>query len=315
MKEQLDLVVVGFTGELKMLQLQARSLRLFAPSVFSQIIYIINDRKPDAFLKFYQERIQPELGPLADRASVIDGRKIAGQKLKRTDWRSQQSLKLLAGNHILSSSYLILDSKNHLIRPVSLQTFVSDDGRLRTHRYSFNEKFRIKFENACRYFGIDTPNPGLAALPTATPFLMSAEIARQLILEVEAREKRSFHSFFTGSRDYTEFYFYFAYLLSKPGLLDQTYVTRSRPQVTLFRSATEDPARTEALLPILDRDDVYCFGVHRALLQAADHQTLKAVSDVWRRFDLVVDDEEARYFQTPDVGPEAGVRKRRFWPF
>lgn len=315
MKKQLDLVVVGFTGELKMLQLQARSLRLFAPDVFSQILYIVNDRSPERFLQFYEDRILPELGPLAARTRVVDGREIAGQKLKRTDWRSQQSLKLLAARHTLSPNYLILDSKNHLIRPVGRQTFVTDDGRLRTHRYDFNEKFMIKFENACRYFGIDAPAPGFAALPTATPFMMSAEIARHLMLEVEAKEKKSFHSFFTGSKDYTEFYFYFAYVLSKTGLLDRTYVTRSRPQVTLFRSAAEDLARVKALLPILDREDVYCFGVHRALLLAANEPTLKAVSDVWRRFGLVDNADEVTYFQTPDESPKPQPGKRRFWLF
>ncbi len=315
MEAGIDLVVVGFTGELKMLQLQARSLRLFAPDVFSQILYIVNDRRPEVFLQFYEEQILPELGPLAARTKVIDGRDIAGQKLKRTDWRSQQSLKLLAAHHTISPNYLILDSKNHLIRPVSLQTFISDDGQLRTHRYDFNEKFKVKFENACRYFNVSTPAPGFAALPTATPFLMSAEIARHLIIEVEAKEKTSFHSFFTGSKDYTEFYFYFAYLLSKPGLLDRTYVTRARPQVTLFRSAAEDPARVDALLPILDREDVYCFGVHRAVLMAADEPTLQAVRGVWRRYGLVDHADEARYFQTPDESPKPPVRKRRFWFF
>ncbi len=306
--KQLDLVVVGFTGELKMLELQARSIRLFAPDVFSHIIYVVNDQNFRAFEQFFEQKIVPELGPAAPRAQLMDGKNVAGGKLDRTDWRSQQSLKLLAARHVLSPQFLVLDSKNHFIRPVEITTFIAADGRLKTHRYSFNEKFRSKFDNACQYFGVAGPGPDLEAMPTATPFLMSTKAVCALISDVETREKKPFQVFFTESGNYTEFYFYFAYLLSKPGLLGALYVTRSRPQVTLFRSAAQDPKKLRELLPVLDRADVYCFGVHRAVFEAADAENQKSIADVWLRFGLVQTRDECTYFQTPDTP----IPKRRF---
>lgn len=309
--KQLDLVVVGFTGELKMLELQARSIRLFAPDVFSHILYVVNDQNFRAFEQFFDQKILPELGQVASRARLVDGKTMVGSKLKRTDWRSQQSLKLLAARHVSSPQFLVLDSKNHFIRPVDSATFIDADGRLRTHRYGFNEKFRSKFDNACQYFGVAELDPNLEAMPTATPFLMSTKAVCELVSDVETREKKPFQTFFTESGVFTEFYFYFAYLLSKPGLLDALYVTRSRPQVTVFRSAAQDPKKLIEVLPVLDRDDVYCFGVHRAVFEVADPESQMVISDVWQRFGLVQASEECTYFQTPDTP----TPKRRFGLF
>ncbi len=311
MSEKPDLVVVGFSGELRILKLQARSLRLFAPKAFNRIHYVINEADTRRFEAYFEAEIVPELGPLAESAQLLPGEQVAGMPLTRMDWRSQQSLKLLAARHVQADSFLILDSKNHFIRPVTNSTFIADDGRMRTHRYEFNEKFRSKFENGCHYFGATLPGPDIQALPTATPFMMSAVAACDLIKRVETQEGEAFHKFFLGSKDYTEFYFYFAYLLSQPGLLDTLYVTRSRPQVTLFRSAAPDPAQLEKLLPVLDREDVHTFGVHRAALQAANPEMLAAIAKIWQRFGLVENEAEATYFLTPDKMPA----RRKWWQF
>lgn len=299
--QDIELVVVGFSGELKMLELQARSLAKFAPGVFSRLNYVVNERHTRAFLRFFEGRIRPELGPLANIAVVTPGSELAQQKLKRTDWRSQQSLKLLAARLVQAPQFLILDSKNHFVRPVTPGTFVSDTGRMKTHRYGLNEKFQPMFHNACRYFGVKPPTDGFLALPTVTPYMMRTKCARELVLAVEERENTPFHSFFCGNKDFTEFYFYLAYLLSRQGLLEQLYETRPRPQVTLFRSVSDNPQTLHQLLPILDQDEVYCFGVHRALLEQADSRINQAIAQEWMRFGLVEGQSDADYFLTPDV--------------
>lgn len=306
-----DLVVVGFSGELTLLKLQARSLRLFAPHAFNAIHYVINEENTQPFVKYYENEIVPELGPLAAKTSLLDGKTVADMPLKRMDWRSQQSLKLLAARHVKAESFLILDSKNHFVRPVSAATFVNENGCLYTHRYEFNENFRPKFENACRYFGAEKIPDTLRAMPTATPFMMSASVARDLLDHVEARENMPFHRFFIGTKDFTEFYFYFAYLLSKPGLLDQLYETRERPQVTLFRSVATAPDDVRKLAQVLDREAVYLFGVHREVLKTANPEILAMIKEVWRRFGLVEDDDEAVRFLTPDQT----LPRRKWWQF
>lgn len=79
-----------------MLELQARSIAKYAPDAFQDIIYVANERDPSAFHQLFEDKLARELGPVADVAQVIDGSKVAKVPLTRTDWRSQQSLKLLA---------------------------------------------------------------------------------------------------------------------------------------------------------------------------------------------------------------------------
>lgn len=309
--KDIQLVVVGFTGELKMLELQARSLRQYAPNVFSHIHYIANDRNGRVFRRFYRDKIAPELGPLANIATVYDGSVVAGERLSRTDWRSQQTLKLLAARIVSSPSYLILDSKNHFIRPVTHETFLAADGRLKSHRYAVNEKFRSAFQNACHYFGIESVPDDILALPTVTPFLMHTSAVEDMLAVVEKREQRTFHQFFTGNRDFTEFYFYFSYIFSQPSLLDRLYETSLRSQVTLFRSMADNPDRLDEILPVLDEEGVHCFGVHRALTVWAEPSVAAKIAAIWQRFGLVRDAEEARYFLTPDKALQAPY----FWQF
>ena len=311
MTQKPDLVVVGFSGELKLLKLQARSLRLFAPDAFNKIHYVINEENTQPFVRYYENEIRPELGSLADRACLLEGRLVAGMPLRRMDWRSQQSLKLLASRHVEAENFLILDSKNHFVRTVIAETFVTPGGCLYTHRYEFNESFRPKFDNACKYFDVDHVPDDLLAMPTATPFMMSTRVARDLVADVEAREGVPFHGFFTSTKDFTEFYFYFAYLLSKPCLLDQLYETRERPQVTLFRSVATEPDKVQSLLKVLDREAVYLFGVHREVLKAANPDIAAMIRETWRRFGLVEDEQEAVYFLTPDRVPA----RRKWWQF
>ena len=306
-----DLVVVGFSGELKLLKLQARSIRLFAADAFNAIHYIINEDNTRPFVTYYENEIAPELGALTAKTFLLEGKTVADMPLKRMDWRSQQSLKLLAARHVKAESFLILDSKNHFVRPVTAETFVSESGHLFTHRYEFNQNFRPKFENACRYFGMKDVLHDIQAMPTATPFMMSASVVRDLLDHTERQENIPFHQFFTGTKDFTEFYFYFAYLLSKPGLLDQLYETRERPQVTLFRSVATSPGEVQKLTRVLEREAVYLFGVHREVLKAENPDIFRVIREVWQRFGLVTHDDEAAYFLTPDQP----APRRKWWQF
>ena len=60
MKKQVDLVTVCFADELKMLQLQARSVRLYMDkTILGTIHIIINDSRDAAVRKFIETDIFP----------------------------------------------------------------------------------------------------------------------------------------------------------------------------------------------------------------------------------------------------------------
>jgi len=305
------LVVVGFSGELKLLELQARSVCKYASDAFEEIVYVINEKDADTFKAFFDDKIAVALGSVARIARILRGRDVAEAPLTRADWRSQQSLKLLSARFAKSSHILILDSKNHFVRPVSSSSFVSAAGKMLVHRYPLNPRFLAQFENACSYFGADRPPEDYLALPTVAPFMMSKETATDLVKFVEGRENKSFHEYFCGNKQFTEFYFYLAFVLSQPGQLENLYEDSPRKHVTVFRSMANEPDIVGQQVSLLEDSAIKVFGVHRHVLELANPSIIHTITAVWKQFGLVRDEQEAAYFLTPDTIK----RKRWYWPF
>lgn len=310
----LDLVVVGFTGELRALKLQARSLRLYASEgTFSRIFIIVNDNAFSAFRAYFETEILPEYGAHGERVELVDYRALTGKATRKTGWRSQQALKLLAVRLVAAPQYLLLDSKNHFIRPVNQSNFIGADGRLRTHMYPVITGFEAYFAAACNYFALPhleakSIEPRPTVMPTATPFMMASKHVTALLELVEAREATPFFSFFMETRQFTEFYFYYAYLCSVTGAFDQAYSLRSKPNVTFFASAAEDHRKLVDSSKALDSPDIYLLGVHRRIFEVGLAENLAVISKLWRQFGLVSGTAEAKYFQGLDVP----VKRKKF---
>lgn len=299
---KLDLVVIGFTGELRALKLQARSIRLYAcEATFNRIYVVVNDNAFSAFKAYFKTEILPEYGPYAARVELLDYCSLTNVLIKKPGWRSQQALKLMMARRVEADQFLILDSKNHFIRPVDYSCFIAPDGRLYTHVYPVITVFETYFKAACTYFDVKQNEKRPTVMPTTTPFIMSQQYASALIDFVEARERTSFLTFFMENKQFTEFYFYYAYLCSLSGAFEQTYCLRTKPNVTLFGSLADESRKLIDNSKALDDQSVYLLGVHRRIFEVGLADNLKAIRDLWYRFDLVTTDEEVAYFQTVDI--------------
>lgn len=305
----MDLVVVGFTGELRALKLQARSIRLYARhGTFSRIYIVVNDNAFSHFRRYFESEVLPEYGDHADRVELVDYRALTGKPFKKTGWRSQQALKLLVARLVDAPQYLLLDSKNHFIRSVDQSCFIAPDGRLRTHMYPVITGFETYFEAACNYFGVSHPEVRPIVMPTATPVMMVSKHVSALLELVESREEVSFFTFFMESRRFTEFYFYYVYLCSVPGAFDQAYSLSNKPNVTFFANSADDHQKVADSSKALDGPDIYLLGVHRHVFEIGLAENLSVISELWRRFGLVSSDSEAEYFQGYDVP----VKRKKF---
>lgn len=306
-----DLVIIGFSGERRALELLARSLRLYAdPDLFGRIYIVLNDPAIRRFRWAIKKRVLPEFGTLAGRVVLVDPCTIVDRPNVKNGWRSQQALKLLMARMVKAPQFLVLDTKNHFIRPVGRDAMIAADGRLLTHMYSLNRHFVGHFETACRYFGVEDVDTSAHAMPTTTPFVMSTSVVRELLEVVERREDKPFFDFFMKNTELTEFYFYYAYILSAPGRFEALYKIRSTPNLTLFRIDARSVERISAMLPILDQPDVYCFGVHRLVFEVGIPESRQRAGEVWQRFGLIKNEKELVYFQTFDKPFATGWLRR-----
>ncbi len=295
----IDLVVVGFTGELRALKLQARSIRLYAkPGTFNRIFYVCNDQSFGVFKRYIKYEVLPELGCFKEQVKVVDYKKLAGKRIRKTGWRSQQALKLLAVNIVSTPQFLILDSKNHFIRPIDKATFITPSGKLRVHSVPINELFRKHCIATCHYFGVEHGDKIEEAHPTTTPFMMATAITKGLLTNVEEREEKSFFDVFIENTEWNEFYFYYAYMLSRQGLIETTYDECERYTVALFGQAAESNERVRMLIDALGDTNICCTGVHRRIYEVGLSNNMSDIADMWLRFGLIKTRAEAAYFQT-----------------
>ena len=306
---KLDLVVVGFTGELRALKLQARSIRLYAkPGMFGRIFYICNDQAYGVFKRFITREVIPELGNFSSQVEVVDYQKLVGKRIKKTGWRSQQALKLLAAHIVTTPQFLILDSKNHFIRPFDTSVFMSADDKLCVNSVPINALFRQHFNAACDYFNVQGGKKIDQAHPTTTPFMMATHIAKDLMDAVEAREGKPFFDVFLEKTEWNEFYLYYVYMLSKDKLLEATYEEGPRYALALFGQAAESSERVSMLIEALEDPDICSTGVHRHVFEVGMSENMAAITSMWLRFGLINTHAEAVYFQTFDKP----VKRKRF---
>ncbi len=312
-KQQLDLITVCFAAEVNLLRLQARSIRMFMDGeILGRIIIVINERSPRALVRIVKRVILPEYGDFADRVVLLTAKELSGVRLKKSGWGTQQALKILATEHVVSPLSMILDSKNHFIRPVGSDQIWSADGRIRTRPYRIIPSFAYYFHAACNYFGVE-PDVGIdVALPLTTPFLVPTKLVTDLIAEMEEREnKRFFEVFMYPKRRFTEFYLIYAYLLSKVGSLDVLYDVVPNHAVALMSGQKNEVDTVKQKIAQLEQKDIYCFGVHREVLAAGNPKILAAITQVWRQFGLVQSKDEAIHFQK--VAQK--TTKKKFWFF
>lgn len=300
MSQQIDIVVVAFTGELKLLQLQARSIRLYADFELIRTIHIcVHDQFSEIFVWHFRQKILQEYGRFAPKVNLVDCRTLFGRKIRKPAWWSQQPAKLLAARLVQTENYLVLDCKNHLIRQLTFSKIYDEHGRMKMPLHGLHEPYRQTFIRACQYFGLkDAPNIE-SALPTITPFLFNTKIVRELLSEVESREDYSFYDFFMRER-YTEFYFYLAFILASKIPLNRIYSDCSRIAVTFFDESLASQKIMTNNDDALKKGNVYSLGLHRRAIINGSADFKKQIMDYWLKFGLTANNEQAEYFLTPD---------------
>ena len=119
----MDLVTIVFhhETEMKLLKLQAASLCYMDEHLIHTIYVLCHDKDP--LSDGETESLVACYPPLLQSRVVILHSVTLDPRFTTTSWTTQQIIKLLVSRLVKSSYYLVLDSKNHLIRPVSVADY------------------------------------------------------------------------------------------------------------------------------------------------------------------------------------------------
>ncbi|UTW59251.1 hypothetical protein KFE96_02785 [Kordiimonas sp. SCSIO 12603] len=313
MDQKTDIVVVAFCGELRLLQLQARSFAKYLdPSIIGTIHVILHDNNEHAFTAYFNKYILPEYGPFKSKVRLTTYTTLLGHSIKSPDWWSQQSVKLLASNLIETKHYLILDCKNHFIRPSGFQRLYTNDGRMLLPLNYYHADFDENLKAAYTYFGGKGPLSVEKSLPTITPFLAKTQIVKDLITHIETQENRSFHTVFMEKK-FTEFFLYFGYLLACYGGIKQFYANSGPIVRTYFADYLKNPENIENSDTYIKYSSVYALGVHKEVVAIANDALKQRIISHWKNFNLVENEQEALYFLTPHTVTARPQPKQSFW--
>lgn len=307
----LDLVTVVYGAEIVLLQLQARSIaRFLDPAGIGEILVVVNDRDQAGCVERVRA-ILPDYGALADRVRILrpedlfvlrparlgprgiwDRARAAFTAYRRfyplgvkggwrgnRGWAVQQALKLLAARCGSGANVLILDAKNHFVRPVSVASFVAPDGRSLARLAPPNPKHLRWNRFSFRRMGLPEPGPDDISLPTITPIVAPRA---GLVAAVDAIEARigPAETFFARKRtEESEFALINAFLASRPGGLLASFAPGLIPAATLWPG--KDDAEIEGLLASVERGEVDVLSVHKRRLGKLSPQHLARLRAIW----------------------------------
>jgi hypothetical protein len=147
--------------------------------------------------------------------------------------------------------------------------------------------FNTYYDNCLQYFGVECPhksrNLGSLIIQTTTPFIFITDMCINLINHIKQKENVNFEIFFIESKKYTEFYFYYSYVLynSKQSLYE--YNTSHCPVITI---GPQDPQTAyfnswAYKKHILDTEHICIFSIHRHSIWILDSEYKKSLIEFY----------------------------------
>ena len=262
--------------EIELLKLQAASFDFVDESMVSKIILMYNEDssflKKDEIIRYYPAKFRSKIKFL--KLSHI-------KELKGVvclPWHRQQLLKLLISRYIQTSSYIVLDSKNHFIRPVTFDTFFDCNKNAKLFQ-GYPGDMLPNYIVSLDLFGLLSTSESLEEFGihesgechiTTTPFTFDTKLARELIEYIHYKTQTEFCEFFLKS-DTTEFYLYTAYLYFKK-LVNSEMIERVPCVYLMGGGSTEDWNKPASKKNIINNKKIKMLGIHRKNIESVMSQ-------------------------------------------
>lgn len=326
-KPSFDILTICFSDEIDLLRLQARSLAaFFPPDLVNRILVVVNDADEAACLRAI-EALRPEYGPHADRLCLLrpadllttrargidrlhqialrlPGRRREGGWKGHRGWVVQQALKLAAARAVTAPMVLILDAKNHFLKPVVVADLVAADGRPRSRlqRHEGEERWRW-IRASYTALGLTPPVLGTPLPPTVTPCVLPADMFRQVLAAIEARVGAVELFFLKRRSAATEFFLIHAATEHFIAPRETLFAEGLFASGTIFRSTPA--AEVDRLLARAEAGEETMLGVHRARIRGLPPGQAARLEAVWHKAGLLKPGERFRdIFPVPDPAPE-----------
>lgn len=278
-----SLVSIVYSNEIPLLKIQLKSLAIYADkTLFNEHLIICNDEKSvyDA-LKLELENLDyPFKITVLCRNDILNDRNelFAG-------WYLQQSLKLYAARYISNDHYLVLDAKNHLIRPLQADALFSSGKPIMYTLSKKGDVYSAIMKRSSECLGFDNTDFSRFSVPV-TPFLIITKHVLQMLTILEREENGVVDAIakkVDGTRA-TEFMLYSVFLSHLGHFSDHEPISYKKTKnLTLFKSfdfknVNEAKKKIKSTL---------WFGVHLQHFYKNRQATFELCYEVWEESGLI----------------------------
>lgn len=295
---KLDLVTVMYEPEILLQKVQARSiLRHLDRGLIENIFVVINEDDPRKTIEAFKKIVLKEYGELSEKVVILSVADLFHSKSRSSGWKRQQTIKLMVANKISTENYMVLDCKNHFIKPTNKAVFFNlDSKKILIPKIKNHGSRQSRLEAMCKYFNVDLNLNLDKLMPITTPFVLSKTEVLNMISEIEKKEGRPFPDFFHAAGiEFTEFFLYAAYLYSKPEVFEELYEFGKKTSIILWETQPKTAEELELALETLN-ESVHVVSLHRKRAQILTDEELLVMADYWTRYQLFDNTKDAKQY-------------------
>lgn len=268
---------IVFEGDYRLAVLQALSIdRLFDLDGLAEYTIVCNGEDNVNLRRSFEADVRPVVSnKLWGKVRIIEWKDLLGDA-EKVGYYDQQALKLSLGDYYDTEFFLMLDSKNHFIRPTAAEDFFHD-GKPYGPMTNTSDMWRPYLEKS--FAAMDNDHADLRQMmPSITPYLMySAEVkkvADLLTNKTGLALPQAMKS--TGG---TEFLMYYASIQPHLGNL---YWDMPLSVKTLFATWPQDPQTVLNAVADATTKGIHMFGLHRKRIPQLTEEQTEAIIKMWR---------------------------------
>ena len=275
----MDIVTLMYSQsiDINLVKLQAISMKYVDPDLVNNIVLVYNDKQDFSIhdiIHYYPVHLQSKV-----KLIYADDLYKDTHPEWSSNWNTQQVTKIMISSMITTPYYLILDSKNHFIRPVNKSTFFYTDNSPYMYGYE-GHSMNDQYNNCLEYYQTVHPEdiPGYPnnIVDTITPYVLITQYVKDMVQYIENREQTDYFNFFIQYNHFrfTEFYLYAGYLMMTNNLQKYTYIMSIC--ASIFACPCEWSRNfNNIFLPAMENSSTKMVGLHRAAIDdlSFEHKT------------------------------------------
>lgn len=268
--------------DIRLAELQMISIdRFFNLQDYSKYKLIVNDDNGKDIAKHFESfALRSVSQDFRDRFEIT-----VAEPGVSTGWKTQQLLKLFTVADSASDWVLMLDSKNHYLRPVgSGDLFAAGNAKIFFRKPSGKQAEWL--DGSLEFYGIE-PNTE-KTLPTITPYMLKPEVVKLMLddlcekLSVTRGDIRLDQGPLKGT---TEFFLYYSFM-KKHKLIEKYYSPADKMGETLFTKWPTAPEVTRRYLGEAIAGRHMYFGLHRRRIPLLSDSEKRLLAEVWEPLNL-----------------------------